>query len=88
MLLYAFTDSSDWSELTSLKSYMGTSLVVRWLRLCTSTAGGPGSIPGRGTEILHPACCAVQQNKTKQNKKNEFVTVTNSVLFKLNQIVK
>ena len=25
------------------------SLVVQWLRLCTSNAGGPGSIPGQGT---------------------------------------
>ena len=24
-----------------------------WLRLCTSTSGGMGSIPGWGTEILH-----------------------------------
>ena len=28
----------------------GTSLVVQWLRLCTSTAGGTGSIPGLGTK--------------------------------------
>ena len=26
---------------------LGTSLVVQWLRLCTPSAGGPGSIPGR-----------------------------------------
>ena len=32
-----------------LNSYLGTSLVVQWLRLCTSNAGGPGSIPGQGT---------------------------------------
>ena len=25
----------------------------QWLRLCTSTSGGMGSIPGWGTEILH-----------------------------------
>ena len=30
-----------------------TSLVVQWLRLCTSTAGGTGSIPGLGTKIPH-----------------------------------
>ena len=35
--------------------YRGTSLVVQWLRLQASTAGGTGSIPGRGTEILHAA---------------------------------
>ena len=39
----------------------GTSLVVQWLRLRTSTAGGVGSIPGRGTKILR----AVQPKKKK-----------------------
>ena len=29
----------------------GTSLVVQWLRLCTSNAGGWGSIPAPGTKI-------------------------------------
>ena len=28
-----------------------TSLVVQWLRLCASNAGGTGLIPGRGTKI-------------------------------------
>ena len=26
----------------------GASLVVQWLRLCTSNAGGPGLIPNQG----------------------------------------
>ena len=30
-----------------------TSLVVQWLGLCTSTAGGSGSILGHGTKIPH-----------------------------------
>ena len=30
---------------------MGTSLVVQWLRLCPSNAGGMGLIPGWGTRI-------------------------------------
>ena len=30
-----------------------SSLVVQWWRLCTSSAGGSGSIPGWGTKILH-----------------------------------
>ena len=33
----------------------GTSLVIRWLRLHASNAGGEGSIFGQGTEILHAA---------------------------------
>ena len=31
---------------------LGTSLKVQWLRLCTSSVEGMGSIPGRGTKIL------------------------------------
>ena len=33
----------------------GTSLAVLWLRLCTSSAGYMGSIPGRGSKIPHVA---------------------------------
>ena len=33
----------------------GTSLVVQWLRLRASTAGGAGSIPGRGIKMLRAA---------------------------------
>ena len=29
--------------------FWGTSLVVRWLRLCAPNEGGPGSTPGQGT---------------------------------------
>ena len=29
-----------------------TLLVVQWLRLCASSAGGSGSIPGQGTQML------------------------------------
>ena len=34
----------------SKKETLSTSLVVQWLRLCTSTAGGTGLIPGQGTK--------------------------------------
>ena len=37
------------------KRDMGTSLVVQWLGLCASTAGGTGLIPGQETQILHKA---------------------------------
>ena len=39
----------------------GSSLAVQWLRLCTSSAGGEGSIPGYGTKIPH----AVQHSQKK-----------------------
>ena len=32
---------------------IGTSLVVQWLRLCASNAGGMALIPGQGTKIPH-----------------------------------
>ena len=32
---------------------IGTSLAVQWLRFHASNSGGTGSIPGRGTKILH-----------------------------------
>ena len=38
------------------KSHSGTSLVVQWVRLHASSAGGPGSISGRGTRShMHAA---------------------------------
>ena len=37
------------------KEILGTSLVVQWLRICASTVGGAGSIPGPENKILHAA---------------------------------
>ena len=36
-----------------IKIDLGIFLVVQWLRLCASTAGGVGLIPSWGTKILH-----------------------------------
>ena len=41
----------------------GTSLVVQWLRIRTSSAGGMGWISGPGTKILHTH--AARQKKKK-----------------------
>ena len=46
--------------------------MVQWLRLRPSTAGGVGSIPGRGIKILHAARQG-QKNKKKKKKKEEVV---------------
>ena len=43
----------------------GTSLAVQWLRLCASTAGGMGSIPGQGTKIPHAVWCS-QKKKLRE----------------------
>ena len=49
-----------------LKSCTGSSLVVQWLRLHTSTAEGTGSMPGRGAKISHAVWC--DQKEKKQRK--------------------
>ena len=46
----------------------GTSPVVQWLRLCASTAGGKGSIPGQGTKIPHAVLCSQKKRKKKRKK--------------------
>ena len=46
----------------------GTSLVVQWLRLCTSTTGGSGAIPGQGTKIPH---ATRRGQKIKLKKKSD-----------------
>ena len=43
----------------------GTFLSAQCLKFCTSPAGGTGSIPGRGTEILHAAQSGQEQNKKR-----------------------
>ena len=48
----------------------GTSLAVQWLRFCTSTAEGVGSIPGQGSKILH-----VSQHGKKKKKMLQDVKV-------------
>ena len=42
--------------------YIGTSLVVQWLRLHTPNAGDPGSIPGQGSRshMLQLRVCMLQ----------------------------
>ena len=42
--------------------------MVQWLRLCAFIAGGAGSIPGRGTRILHAVW---RGQKIKKNPKNK-----------------
>ena len=54
------------------KPYSGTSLVVQWLRLCTSTIVGKSSIPGWGTNIPHalwPSQNVINFKKEEERKK-------------------
>ena len=48
----------------------GASLVIQWLGLCASTAGGMGSVPGQGTGIPHTSKWG-QKRKRKRKKKKK-----------------
>ena len=66
VLVKAMTSMEN-SQLSQL-SASGTSLVVQWLKLCTSTIGGVGSIPG--WEI--PACLhQKKKHPTKTENQNQ-----------------
>ena len=52
------------------RNTFGTFLVVQWLRLHASNAGGTGSIPSWGTKIPH-----VMRPKDKERKKKEIPRV-------------
>jgi len=46
----------------------GTNLVVQWLRLYTSAAGGMDSIPDLGTKIPHAMLCSQKEEREKRKK--------------------
>ena len=45
--------------------------MAQWLRLCVPNAGGTGSIPGRGTKVLH----ATWRGKKKTTRKKDVQTI-------------
>ena len=51
---------------------MGTSLAVRWLRLCAPNAGAVDLIPGGGNKIPQAAPCD-QKKKKKKVKMAHFM---------------
>ena len=56
-------------SMLSIKALNGTSLAIQWLRLCASTAGGTGLIPGQGTKIPY----ATQYGKKKKKTLNILI---------------
>ena len=48
------------------KRFLGTSLLVQWLRHHTPSAGGPGLCPSWGTKIPHAAQCSQKRKKEKE----------------------
>ena len=61
------------------QTQMGTSLAGQWLRYCTPSAGGMGSIPGQGNKILYAAGTA--QQKKKKGKKIYIYTHTHIYIY-------
>ena len=57
------------------KIRFGTSMVVQWLRLHTSTAGDMGLIPGWGTKVPHAL-----RGVAKKKKKIKFKSLVSSLL--------
>ena len=55
------------------KASSGTSLAVQWLRLCASSAGDVGLIPGQGTKILHAVGRGQKKKKTTKTKNQNWV---------------
>ena len=53
----------NWNQIFLKIIKKGPSLAVQWLRLCTSTAGGTGLIPGCKTKILHAVWQGQEINK-------------------------
>ena len=52
-------------------STIGTSLVVRWLRLYAPNAGDPGSIPGQGTRTHMPQLSVLMPQLKDPARSNE-----------------
>ena len=60
---------------------MGIPLVVQWLGLRASTAGGTGSIPGGGTKILQATRCSLNK-LINLSKKEEVHMIISLSLFR------
>ena len=59
-----------------IENRKGNSLVVQWLGLRASTAGGTGSIPGWGNKILQAAWCSQKKKKSgKKDAKKQYLNL-------------
>ena len=62
--------------------FLGTSMAVQRLRLCASTAGGSGSIPGWGTKSLHALLQGRGKKRPrKKEKKKKEVGICCPLIF-------
>ena len=67
------------------KLWLGTSLVVQWLRHCTANAGDPGLIPGQGTRfyVLQLKCgwispCGILHLRLSRSQIQPLISQTSS----------
>ena len=67
----------------SLKTTGRTAVVVQWLRLCASTAGGADLIPGYGTQIAH----ALRSGQTAHHPPPKKKTQTTSLQYPFQQFI-
>ena len=63
----------------------GNSLAVQWLGLCTFTAEGTGSIPGRGTKIPQATWHGQKQQQQRKKREVAFIKTKLNVLERLNK---
>ena len=73
------------------KDIYGNPLVVQWLGLRTSTTGGVGAIPGRGTKILHatrPKKKKEERGGKKEKGKDICIPLFIAALFMISKIWK
>ena len=61
------------SWMLNQKSYGGTSLLVRWLKLDAPNAEGTGSIPGQGTKISHAKTIKIKKKKKSYGQQGPTV---------------
>ena len=64
-----------------------TTLVVQWLRLHVSNAGGLDLLPGQGTKIPHVGEMANNNNNNKVVNKNKKMKKKSINIFRFEDIV-
>ena len=60
-------------KLTTKRINLGMSLVIQWLRLCASNAGGLGLIPGQEKKRSHMSGGETKRWKIKKERKNKGI---------------
>ena len=73
-----FRKEVKWAPGTQAE-FIGSSLVVQWLRPCTSTARSSGSIPGWWTKILNSHVAQLPKKVNKGTSAPSWTIVTDEI---------